>query len=86
VLNVSKQGRYSSLPKKRTCECGLLKKVSRRSKSSRKGKGLRKGERRSSRKGQKSAESRALCLLSAVGATGVPVVCALEHRGRRMRS
>jgi len=49
-----------------------------------KGRVLRKGERRSSRKGQKSAESRALRLLSAVGATGVPVARALEHRERRM--
>ena len=45
----------------------------------------RKGERRSSLKGQKSAESRALRLLSAVGVTGVPVARELEHRGRRMR-
>jgi len=49
------------------------------------GRVLRKGERRSSWKGQKSAESRVLRLLSVVGATGVPVVRALEHRGRRMR-
>jgi len=49
------------------------------------GRVLRKGERRSLQKGQKSAESRALRLLSAVGATGVPVARALEHRGRRMR-
>ena len=34
---------------------------------------LWKGKRRSSLKGQKSAESRKLRLLSAVGATGVPV-------------
>ena len=34
---------------------------------------LRKGERTSSWKGQKSAESRALRLLAAVEATGVPV-------------
>ena len=44
-----------------------------------------KGERRSSQKGKKSAESRALRVLSAVGATEVPVARALEHRGRRMR-
>ena len=50
-------------------EDGLRKKVSRRSKSSRKG----KGERRRSLKGQTRAESRARHLLSAVGATGVPV-------------
>jgi len=40
------KGRYSSLPKKRTCEGSLRKQVSWRSKSSRKG----KGERRSSLK------------------------------------
>ena len=44
------------------------------------GRFLRKGERRSSRKGQKSAESRALRLLSAVGATGVPFARALISR------
>jgi len=43
------------------------------------GRVLRKGERRSSLKGQKSAESRALRLLSAVGATGVPVAGEQEH-------
>jgi len=45
------------------------------------GRVLRQGERRSSLKVQKSTESRALRLLSAVGATGVPVARALEHRG-----
>ena len=49
------------------------------------GRVLQKGERRSLQKGQKSAESRALRFLSAVGATGVPVARALEHRGRWMR-
>jgi len=45
VLNSSKEGRYCSLPKKleRTREFDLRKKVSRRSKSSRKGKGLAEG-------------------------------------------
>ena len=38
VLKSSKRA-YCSLPKKRTSESGLRKKVSRRSKSSRKGKG-----------------------------------------------
>jgi len=46
---------------------------------------LQKCEQRSSQKGQKSAESRMLRLLSAVGATGVPVTRALEHCGRRMQ-
>jgi len=49
------------------------------------GRVLWKGERKSSLKSQKSTESRALRLLSAVGATGVPVARELEHRGRRMR-
>ena len=49
------------------------------------GRVVRKGEQRSSQKGKKSAESRALRLLSAVGATEVPMARALEHRGRRMR-
>jgi len=40
--------------------------------------------RRASEEGQKSAESRALRLLLVVGATGVPVARALEHRGRQM--
>jgi len=48
------------------------------------GRVLRKGERRSSQKGQKSAESRVLRLLSAVGATGVPVTRALEHHRQWM--
>jgi len=69
MLESSKKGRYCSLPKKRTREDGLQKKVSRRSKSSRKG----KGERRSSLNGQTRAESRAWRLLWAVGSTGVPV-------------
>ena len=69
VLESSEKERYCSLPKKRTCEDGLRKKVSWRSKSSRKG----KGERRSSLNGQTRAESRALRLLSAVGSMGVPV-------------
>jgi len=43
VSKSSKEGRYCSLPKKRTRECGLRKKVSQRSKSSRKGKGLAEG-------------------------------------------
>ena len=38
-----------------------------------------------SQKGKKSTEGRDLRLLSAVGATEVPVARALEHRGRRMR-
>jgi len=49
------------------------------------GRVLRKGEKRSSQKGKKSAESRVLRLLSAVGVTGVPVARALEHHGQRMR-
>jgi len=69
VLESSKKERYCSLPKKRTHEDGLRKKVSRRSKMSRKG----KGERRSLLNGQTRAESRAWRLLSAVGSTGVPV-------------
>jgi len=69
VRESSKKECYCSLPKKRTHEDGLRKKVSRRSKSSRKG----KGERRSSLNGQTRAESRALRLLSAVGAMGVPL-------------
>jgi len=68
VLESSQKGRYCSLPKKRMCEDGLRKKVSRRSKSSRKGKGAR----RSLLKGQMHAESRVWRLLSAVGTTGVP--------------
>jgi len=68
-LELSIKGRYCSLPKKRTREDGLQKKVSRRSKSSRKG----KGKQRQSLKGQTRAESRAWHLLSAVGANGVPV-------------
>jgi len=48
------------------------------------GRVLRKGERRSSQKGKKSAESRALRLLSAVGATEVPVARVLEHRGQQV--
>jgi len=60
-VEVVRTGRYSSLPKKKTREGGLRKKVSRRSKSSRKG------------KGQIRAESRLWRLLSAVGATGVPL-------------
>ena len=47
----------------------MRKKVSRRSKSGRKG----KGERRSSLNGQTRAENRAWRFLSAVGSTGVPV-------------
>jgi len=43
VLKKSKKNRYCSLPKKRTREGGLRKKVSRRSESSRKGKVLAKG-------------------------------------------
>jgi len=43
VLKSSKKGRYCSLPKKKTREGGLQKKLSRRSKSSRKGKGLVEG-------------------------------------------
>ena len=46
---------------------------------------LWKGERRSSLKDQKRAESSALRLLSAVGSTWVPVTHVLEHRGRQMR-
>jgi len=48
MLESSKEEQYCSLPKKRTREDGLRKKVSRMSKSSRKG----KGERRSSLNGQ----------------------------------
>ena len=81
MLKSSEKERYCSLPKKRMREDGLRKKVSRRSNSSRKG----KGERRSSQKGRKSVESRALRFLSAVGAKEVTVTRALEHRGRRMR-
>ena len=71
MLESSKKERYCSLPKKRTREDGLRKtrKVSRRSKSSRKG----KGGRRSSLNSQTLAESRAWRLLSAVGSAGVPV-------------
>jgi len=69
VSESSKKERSCSLPKKRTREDGLRKKVSRRSKTSRKG----KGERRSSLNGQTRAEIRAWRLLSAVGSTGVPV-------------
>jgi len=43
VLKSSKKGRYCSLPKKRMREGGLQKKVSRRLKSSLKGKGLAEG-------------------------------------------
>jgi len=70
-LESSTKERYCSLPKKIMCEPedGLRKKVSWRSKSSRKG----KGERRSSLDGQIRAESRAWRLLSAVGSAGVPV-------------
>jgi len=39
VLESFEKERYCSLPKKRKCEDSLRKKVSRRSKSSRKGKG-----------------------------------------------
>jgi len=69
VLESSKNERYCSLPKKRTREDGMRKKVSRRSKSSRKG----KGERISSLDGQTRAESRVWRFLSAVGSMGVPV-------------
>ena len=69
VLESSKNERYCSLPKKRTREDGMRKKVSRRSKSSRKG----KGERISSLDGQTHAESRVWRFLSAVGSMGVPV-------------
>jgi len=61
--------RDCSLPKKRTREDGLQKKVSRRSELSRKG----KGERRSLPNARMRAESRAWRLLSVVGSTGVPV-------------
>ena len=66
-VGVVHKERYCSLPKKRTRDDGLRKKVSRRSKSSRKG----KFERRSSLDGQTRAESEALRLLLAVGSTGV---------------
>jgi len=69
VLESSKKERYCSLLKKRTREDGLRKKVSRMSKSSRKG----KFERRRSLNGQTRAESKAWRLLSAVGSTEVPV-------------
>ena len=69
MLESSKKEWYCSLSKKRTREDGLRKKVSRRSKLSRKG----KGERRSSLDGQTRAGSRAWRLLSAVGSTGVLV-------------
>jgi len=68
-LKSSKEGRYCSLPKKRTRKCGQRKKVSRMSNRVGRERVLRKGERKSSRKCQKSAESRALRLLSTVGAT-----------------
>jgi len=69
VLEESKKERYCSFPKKRTREDGLRKKVSRRSKSSRK----EKGERRSSLNCQTRTESRAWRLLSSLGLMGVPV-------------
>ena len=69
MLESFEKERYCSLPKKRTREDGLRKQVSRRSKSSRKG----KGERRSSPNGRTRAESRAWRLLSVVGSIGVPV-------------
>ena len=69
MLESSKKERYCSLPKKNTREDGLRKKVSRRSKSNRKG----KGKRGSSLNGETRAESRAWRLLSAIGSTGVPV-------------
>ena len=63
-----------------TREDGLRKKVSRRSKSSRKG----KFERRRSLNGQTCAESKAWRLLSAVGSTEVPVArVRLRWRMRR---
>ena len=66
MLESSKKEQYCSLPKKRTRENGLRKKVSQRSKSSREG----KGERRSSLISQTRAHH---FFLSAVGSTGVPV-------------
>jgi len=82
VLESSKKERYYGLPKKRTREDGLRKKVSRRSKSSRKG----KFERRRSLNGQTCAERKACLLLSAVGSTGMPVArVRLRWRMRRWR-
>ena len=69
MLESFEKERYCSLPKKRTREDGLRKKVSRRSKSSMKG----RGERRCSANGRMRAESRAWRLLSVVGSAGVPV-------------
>ena len=75
MLKSSKKGLYSSLLKKleRTREGGLRKGSPEDQNRTGRGRFLRKGERTSSRKGQKSAESRALRLLAAVGVTGVPV-------------
>jgi len=69
VLELSKKERYCSLPKNRTREDGLRKKVSRRSKSSRKG----KFEGRRSLNGKTRAKSKVWRLLSAVGSMEVPV-------------
>jgi len=71
VLKSSKKDRYCSVSQKRTREDGLGKKVSRRSKSSMKG----KGERRSWLNGQKRTltENRSCRFLSSVESTGVPV-------------
>jgi len=73
VLDSFEKELYCSLPKTRRREDGLRKKVSRRSKSRRKG----KGERRSLPNGQTRAESSAWRLLLVVGSTGVPVACDL---------
>jgi len=55
VLKSSKKVLYSSLPKKRTREGGLRKKVSQRSNSSRKGKVLAEGR---AKKFEEGAEER----------------------------
>jgi len=85
VLRSSQEGLYCSLPKKKCASVVYERKSPEGQNRAGRGRVLRKGERRSSRKGQKSAESRASRLLSAVGAMGVPVARALEDRGRRMR-
>ena len=74
MLESFEKERYCSLLKKRTCEDGLGKKVSRRSKLNRKG----KGERTSSPNARTRAESRAWRLLSVVGSTGVLVARVLS--------